>query len=98
MEEQEAKAILDCAKSNGIEFLDTAITYGKSESVLGRIGVEAWQVVSKLPKVPDTCVDIEKWIKSQVCLSIERLGIPKATCPFVASSRSTPRTVWNDTL
>ena len=33
--------------------------------------------MSKLPKVPDTCVDIEKWIKSQVCLSIERLGIPK---------------------
>ena len=31
VEEQEAKAILDCAKSNGIEFLDTAITYGKRE-------------------------------------------------------------------
>ncbi len=72
VEEQEAKAILDCAKRNGIDFLDTAISYGDSESVLGRIGVEAWKVVSKLPQIPNTCVDVEKWIKSQVDLSIER--------------------------
>ena len=34
--EQEAKAILDCAQSNGIDSLDTAISYGDSEFVFGK--------------------------------------------------------------
>lgn len=43
----EAAEILKCAKSLNIDTLDTSANYGTSEKVLGEIGVEGCQIVTK---------------------------------------------------
>ena len=67
--------ILRSAHSSGIDTLDTAINYGTSEEVLGIAGVQDWNVVSKLPSIPDNCMDVEAWIVDQVLRSTEKLKI-----------------------
>lgn len=73
--QDEARSILDHAKAHGIGTLDTAINYGNSEQRLGEIGVMGWQVISKLPALPDQCQDVETWVRSEVQASLERLRI-----------------------
>ena len=36
----EARSILEHARSNGMDMLDTAIAYGESEQRLGKIGIQ----------------------------------------------------------
>ena len=50
--ENEVKEILSFAFKQRIETLDTATTYGESESILGNIGVKRFNVITKLPKLP----------------------------------------------
>lgn len=71
----EVRLILDHAKAHGMSTLDTAINYGNSEQQLGEIGVIDWQVISKLPALPDHCLDVEAWVRSEVQASLERLRI-----------------------
>jgi aryl-alcohol dehydrogenase-like predicted oxidoreductase len=73
----EAKSILQLASASSIDTLDTAIAYGDSESVLGRLGVQSWNLVSKLPSVPEDCLDVELWVRQQVQGSLSRLGISR---------------------
>ena len=73
----EAKAILEYAASHGIKMLDTAIGYGESEQRLGEIGIPDWQVVSKIPAVPDGCGDISGWVSETVRSSLQRLGVSR---------------------
>jgi len=47
VEESEIEDILDFAKSNGINILDTASGYGNSERVLGGVGVDDYQIITK---------------------------------------------------
>lgn len=74
---EDAKAILGCATVAGINTLDTAISYGESESRLGAIGVDQWRIVTKLPAVPDGCTDIAAWINESVDFSMSRLRVSK---------------------
>jgi len=67
--------ILDYAKGVNISTLDTAISYGKSESVLGDVGVNEWSVISKLPPLPRASIDIRSWIINEVHASLNRLNI-----------------------
>lgn len=71
----EAKAILEHARTSGMDTLDTAIGYGDSEKQLGRIGIQNWQVVSKLPAIPENCSDIPQWVTDAVNESMQRLKI-----------------------
>lgn len=73
----EATAILEYAASIGINMLDTAVGYGNSEQRLGEIGIPDWQVVSKIPAVPDGCGDISGWVTESVQDSLQRLGLPR---------------------
>ena len=73
----EAKAILDHASAHGIDTLDAAIAYGNSEQRLGEIGVQHWQVVSKLPAIPEGCSDISQWVADSVKESLQRLKIKR---------------------
>ena len=45
--ESKIEGILDFAKSNGIDILDTASGYGNSEQVLGGVGVDDYQIITK---------------------------------------------------
>ena len=73
-----AASILRQAHAQGIDTLDTAISYGESESTLGQIGVEHWHVVTKLPALPDDCADVRGWVDSHMEASLQRLGISQA--------------------
>lgn len=70
-----ASSILQLANQSGIDTLDTAIDYGNSEDLLGKIGVRPWKVVTKLPSVPQDCSDVSKWVNNQVFGSLKRLGV-----------------------
>ncbi|MFN3554336.1 MAG: aldo/keto reductase [Bacteroidales bacterium] len=48
----EAAKILAFAKEFGIDLIDTAYAYGRSEEVLGEVGIEGFRVVSKF--LPDS--------------------------------------------
>ena len=43
----EVKGILDYAKTNNIDTLDTAAIYGNSEQVLGEVGVNNYRIITK---------------------------------------------------
>jgi aryl-alcohol dehydrogenase-like predicted oxidoreductase len=68
----ESKAIVDHASRHGMTVLDTAMGYGESEVRLGKIGVHAWKVISKLPEVPDG-ENTTTWITNAVKSSLEKL-------------------------
>lgn len=72
---QEAAAILQRAKTCGLDTLDTAIAYGESEKVLGKLGVRSWEIVSKLPALPNDCLDIQQWVQDEARQSMARLGV-----------------------
>jgi aryl-alcohol dehydrogenase-like predicted oxidoreductase len=71
----EVAKILDYAKGVKISTLDTAISYGMSESVLGKIGVSDWSIISKLPPLPNTSIDVHSWVVEEVNASLNRLNI-----------------------
>ena len=71
----EVDAILQHARASGMNVLDTAIAYGDSERRLGEIGVQDWQVVSKLPTIPNDCGDVAQWVADAVHDSLERLKV-----------------------
>jgi aryl-alcohol dehydrogenase-like predicted oxidoreductase len=71
----EAKLMVRLAFENGIDTIDTAIAYGESEKCLGEVGVENFKLVTKLPAMPNGCLDINNWIYEQVSSSLVRLGV-----------------------
>ena len=71
----EASKILQEAFTHGINTLDTAISYGVSEEVLGQIGVRPWKVISKFPRIPEGVRDISGHLFELVEISLKRLNI-----------------------
>jgi aryl-alcohol dehydrogenase-like predicted oxidoreductase len=72
----EVKGILQVAKDSGVTLIDTAMSYGDSESSLGACDISEFSIVTKLPAVPNEISDIEHWIRDQVLNSLQRLAIP----------------------
>jgi aryl-alcohol dehydrogenase-like predicted oxidoreductase len=73
----EVKQILSEAKNNGIDILDTAIAYGTSEEVLGRVGVDGFRMVTKLPSLLGNQDNIARWVRNHIEASLKRLGQKK---------------------
>nr|WP_269752220.1 aldo/keto reductase [Leptospira ainazelensis] len=71
----EASDILDEAWVNGVRTLDTAAAYGESERVLGKIGVEGWKIISKLPPLPTDLLCVEEWVNRTIEGSLSRLKV-----------------------
>lgn len=74
---KEAKAMLQLASINGIDTLDTAISYGDSETYLGELGTKEFNVVTKLPAVPNDCEDVSAWVAQQVNASLARMNVTR---------------------
>ena len=73
---KEGESILDAAKKYGIDTLDTAVAYGNSESTLGEIGVNDFQIVTKLPEVPKEAEsDLLNWVEIQIQESFQKLNV-----------------------
>ena len=70
-----AREIITYCRSKGIRTLDTAIAYGESEQCLGDIGVGGFDIVTKLPPLPDGTSNIEGWVIKEVTSSISRLNV-----------------------
>ena len=68
-----AKKILSRAKEANINTLDTAISYGESEQCLGNAGVGGWNLITKLPPIPENCLDVTDWVNCQINASLQRL-------------------------
>ncbi len=69
--------ILNRALECGFDTLDTAVSYGISENVLGKLGVHQWKVVSKLPSIPNGCNDVYSWVSSQTINSLSLLKLDR---------------------
>ena len=72
---KEVSSILVQAARYGIDILDTAPVYGKSERTLGVAGVDEFSVVSKLPSLPPKIDDITHWVHNTVSDSLQCLGV-----------------------
>jgi aryl-alcohol dehydrogenase-like predicted oxidoreductase len=73
----EAKAMLQVALDNGIDTLDTAIAYGDSEACLGKVGTSGFKLITKLPALPDSSVDINTWVQQELNASLLRMGVTR---------------------
>lgn len=71
--EETAKDIIDLARILSIDTLDTAAAYGTSEEVLGRIGVDAFKVISKIPPRTESIESPKRWIKCCIDKSLRNL-------------------------
>jgi aryl-alcohol dehydrogenase-like predicted oxidoreductase len=71
----EIRNIFEYAKMNSLDTLDTAIGYGDSEERLGTVGVSQWNVVTKLPAIPDSIKDVKTWVREAVEQSMLRLQV-----------------------
>jgi len=54
----EVRSILNFAKKNGVDTLDTAPIYGNSEQVLGRIGVNDFNVITKTTELNNSVENV----------------------------------------
>ena len=71
----EVKKIIDIAIKNNIDTIDTAISYGESEKLLGNAGINDWKIITKLPIIPNENVNTKKWVKKQISSSLLHLNI-----------------------
>jgi aryl-alcohol dehydrogenase-like predicted oxidoreductase len=67
--------LLACARSLGIDTLDTAVGYGESEALLGSVGVAGWRIVSKLP--PGAWEGEAARLRERLEGCLARLGVPR---------------------
>lgn len=68
---EEVTRILEIAKANGIQILDTASAYGNAEKVLGRNDLSSFKIVSKFMPPGDGSA-----ISDQLQKSLDDLGVP----------------------
>lgn len=69
----EFSKILDFARVYGIDTLDTAAQYGDSETRLGDLGVTDFDIVTKLPSLPERTLDLFAWTRECLETSLTRL-------------------------
>ena len=67
--------ILDFAYKNGVNTLDTAIHYGNSEEILGKIGVSDWNIITKIHSLSLDTKDPYGWVISEVENSLKKLNV-----------------------
>lgn len=70
--QKELKRIINLARDSGMKNIDTAITYGNSEKLLGKVGVSDFNITTKLPFIKHINL---KLIKKDILNSIKRLKI-----------------------
>jgi aryl-alcohol dehydrogenase-like predicted oxidoreductase len=71
--EETAQEILGLARELGLDTLDTAAAYGTSEEVLGRTGVDAFKVISKVPPGTEHLEKPANWVKRCIDQSLSNL-------------------------
>jgi len=75
--DQDIASIFELADAHKINTIDTAIGYGNSEERLGKHNLSSYNVISKLPRVPESCTDVFTWVRESTIQSLTRLNVPK---------------------
>lgn len=75
--EKEAGKILSYAKDIGINFIDTASSYGDSEKCIGSYPSNSFEIITKLNAVPENIKDTNNWINVEFNSSLKRLNKKK---------------------
>ncbi|MCE3025998.1 aldo/keto reductase [Salinicola sp. DM10] len=70
----DVRRILDIALGAGVTTLDTAVSYGESESLLGLVGTKDFDVVTKLPPRGDHAGSARKWVIDHIQNSLVKLN------------------------
>jgi aryl-alcohol dehydrogenase-like predicted oxidoreductase len=70
-----AEQMVRLAVDSGVDTIDTAIGYGVSEQVLGKIGVGNFKVVSKLLPLPESVKNVDAWVLREIEASLARLNL-----------------------
>ena len=63
VDQNDIKNILDYAKNHGINLIDTASIYGKSEESLGKYNIKDFGIISKLPEIKKE-VKVKKFVQN----------------------------------
>lgn len=74
---EHAEEMIESARHAGIDTLDTAISYGDAEVMLGRIGVSDFRIISKVPALGAHISSVEDWIVKQAEASLTRLRVSR---------------------
>ena len=75
--DNELKKIVSSLKRKKINDIDTAINYKNVDNLLGRSNIKNLKIYSKIPKLPNRCRDIKKWMNSLVSKSKKKLKIER---------------------
>jgi aryl-alcohol dehydrogenase-like predicted oxidoreductase len=73
--QSEANSILRIAKNSKIEFLDTAMSYGDSENIIGNSGITDFKIVSKLTTLSEHNEDVRGHIFNKINDSLSHLRV-----------------------
>lgn len=73
----EVEKILNFSIKNNINSIDTAIDYGETETILGNIGVDKFNITTKIPSLSKNIKNIDNWVQKKIYSSLERLKIKK---------------------
>lgn len=71
----EAKKIFQLAKDHNINLIDTAITYGDSQKVIGEVETSNFNIVSKLPCIPEKNLNVDIWINNLIKEALNHLKV-----------------------
>ena len=69
--------IMQVAFKSGIRILDTASAYGDCHEVLGKIGTNGWEIVSKIPTIPADCKDVTGFLTNNFEKTLENLQVER---------------------
>lgn len=82
---KQTRNILKYCEKLGIRSIDTAVSYGNAEKILGKIGVRNFKITSKLPYMNNHKIKI---IESIVKNSLKDLKIKKLNCLLIHNSKN----------
>ncbi len=71
---REKKRLISFIKKSGIKMIDTASSYDSAEKDLGKIGVNKFNIITKLPKLKKK-IKVKEQILSETFLSIKKLQV-----------------------
>lgn len=86
MKISEIKKIKNIATNKGVNFFETAHSYGSSEKILGSIGMKNMNVITKLPLVMPK-IKTKKWLDLSIQNSMKNLKIKKLYAVMIHNSK-----------
>jgi aryl-alcohol dehydrogenase-like predicted oxidoreductase len=75
--QKEFKKIEKLVLRSGINFIDTASSYGKSENIIGNSKLRNLNIITKIKLPIKKNVNVQKWVSKEVFKSLKKLKIKK---------------------